>query len=65
MNLTHHGHSLNPKMIQFANVYRQLPQTVMDKIKFYVNTIHGINQHTLRQLLQGEFKDHLSWIEIY
>ncbi len=59
MNLTHHGHSLNPKMIQFANVYRQLPQTVMDKIKFYVNTIHGINQHTLRQLLQGEFKDHL------
>jgi len=59
MNLTHYGHSLNPETIQFANVYRQIPQTVMDKIKFYVNTIHSINQHTLRQLLQGEFEDHL------
>ncbi|PKY60070.1 hypothetical protein RhiirA4_483348, partial [Rhizophagus irregularis] len=59
MNLTYDGHSLNPEMIQFANIYRQIPQDVMNKIEFYVNTIHGINQHTLRQLLQGEFKDHL------
>ena len=59
MNLIHHDHSLNPETIQFANIYRQIPQTVMDKIKFYVNTIHSINQYTLRQLLQGEFEDHL------
>ena len=31
----------------------------MDKIEFYVNTIYRINQYTLRQLLQEEFKDHL------
>ncbi|CAB4427775.1 unnamed protein product [Rhizophagus irregularis] len=52
MNLTHDGHSLNPEIIQFANVYRQIPQDVMNKIEFHVNTIHGINQHMLRQLLQ-------------
>ncbi|CAI2184935.1 11341_t:CDS:1, partial [Funneliformis geosporum] len=25
MNLTHYSHSLNPKMIQFSNIYKQLP----------------------------------------
>ena len=25
----------------------------------YVDTIYGVNQHTLRQLLHGEFKDQL------
>lgn len=59
MNLIHYGHSLNPETIKFANVYRQLPQNVMDKIEFYVNTVRGIDQHTLRQLLIGEFKDQL------
>jgi hypothetical protein len=57
MNLTHHDHILNPETIKFANIYRQLSQNIMDKIEFYVNTIHGIDQHTLRQLLFGEFKD--------
>ena len=59
MNLTHHGHIINPKTIRFANIYRQLPQNIMNKIEFYVNTIYGIDQHTLRQLLFGEFKDQL------
>ncbi|CAG8812556.1 5512_t:CDS:2, partial [Cetraspora pellucida] len=35
MNLEHHGHVLNPRKFCFANVYQQLPQNVMDKIKFY------------------------------
>ncbi len=50
MNLTHYGHTLNPETVQFANVYRQLPQNVMNKIDFYVNTIHGINQHTVNKI---------------
>ncbi|CAG8738274.1 6036_t:CDS:2, partial [Funneliformis caledonium] len=59
LNLTHHGHTLNPDTIHFANIYRQLPQNIMNKIEFYINMISNISQHTLRQLLQGEFKDQL------
>ncbi|KAF0516279.1 protein far1-related sequence 5-like [Gigaspora margarita] len=35
MDLKHHGHIPSPDTIHFANVYRQLSQNVMDKIKFY------------------------------
>ncbi|CAG8541579.1 15895_t:CDS:2 [Cetraspora pellucida] len=33
LNLTHHGHTLNPDTAIFVNVYRQFPQNVMDKIE--------------------------------
>ncbi|KAF0504837.1 protein far1-related sequence 5-like [Gigaspora margarita] len=59
LNFTHYDHILNPDNAHFINVYWQIPQNIMDKIRFYVNTVHGISQHTLRQLLQGEFDDQL------
>ncbi|CAG8806079.1 26595_t:CDS:2, partial [Gigaspora margarita] len=59
LNLTHYGHALNPDTAAFANVYRQFSQNIMDKIEFYVRAVHGINQQTLRQLLQSEFEDQL------
>ncbi|CAG8493050.1 17701_t:CDS:2 [Gigaspora rosea] len=59
LNLTHYGHALCPDNAHFINVYRQLPQNIIDKIGFYVDAVPDISQHTLRQLLQGEFKDQL------
>ncbi|KAF0466330.1 protein far1-related sequence 5-like [Gigaspora margarita] len=57
LNLMHYGYALNPDTAVFANVYRQFSQNIMDKIEFYVRAVHGINQQTLRQLLQSEFED--------
>ncbi|CAG8830386.1 5511_t:CDS:2, partial [Racocetra persica] len=60
MNLEHHRHDLNPRIIRFADIYRQLSQNIMDKIQFYVNTIYDINQYTLRQLLCNPENDALN-----
>ncbi|CAG8688831.1 7627_t:CDS:2, partial [Gigaspora margarita] len=43
------NHTLNPDNAHFINIYRQIPQNIMDKIGFYVNTVHGISQHTLNK----------------
>ncbi|RIB23169.1 hypothetical protein C2G38_896146 [Gigaspora rosea] len=34
LNLTHYGHELCPDSAHFINVYRQLPQNIVDKVGF-------------------------------
>ncbi|CAG8541381.1 10289_t:CDS:2, partial [Dentiscutata heterogama] len=57
LNLTHHGYTLCPDNAHFINVYQQLPQNIINKIRFYIKAVPDISQHTLRQLLQGDITD--------
>ncbi|CAG8804663.1 7501_t:CDS:2, partial [Racocetra persica] len=59
LSLIHYSYTLCLDNVHFINVYRQLPQNIIDKVGFYVKAVSDISQHTLRQLLQGEFKNQL------
>ncbi|CAB4425554.1 unnamed protein product [Rhizophagus irregularis] len=51
----HKNHNLNTLTAIFAPSYRSLPESVMNRIKFYVNNSPGMGSFMIRNLLIAEF----------
>ena len=51
----HANHNLNIATAIFAPLYRSLPESVTNRIKFYVENSPGMGSFTIRSLLKAEF----------
>ena len=51
----HANHNLNIATAIFAPSYRSLPESVIDRINFYVNNSPGMGSFMMRNLLIAEF----------
>ncbi|PKC52075.1 hypothetical protein RhiirA1_482309 [Rhizophagus irregularis] len=49
------NHNLNTLTAIFVSSYRSLPESVMNRIKFYVNNSPGMGSFMIRNLLIAEF----------
>ncbi|CAG8601279.1 1678_t:CDS:2 [Cetraspora pellucida] len=43
LNLIHHGYTLCSNNAHFINIYQQLPQNIIDKVRFYVKAVPNIS----------------------